>query len=78
MLENYFKILDKYRSKVTDYVDINITEEKQKELGDVIPVFGEDIFGCYIASAEELYLGAIEDEVLEKYEELLNLELDWL
>lgn len=48
-------------------------------LGDVIPVVGKGVLGCYLASDEELYLGTLNgDEVLEEYEELLNIDLNWL
>lgn len=55
-----------------------LSEDELLLLGDVIPVFGKDILGCYLVDDEELYLGAMTDEILEKYEELLGLDLDWL
>lgn len=37
MLETLFKILNKYRNKISDYVDIGIIEKKQKELNVEFP-----------------------------------------
>ncbi len=55
-----------------------LCEDELFLLGDVIPVYAKDILGCYLVEDEELYLGAMTDEMLEKYEELLGLDLDWL
>ena len=54
-----------------------LSEDKLLLLGDVIPVLGNGILGCYLVSDEELYLGTIiGDEVLEKYDQIFDL--DWL
>lgn len=47
-------------------------------LGDIIPIYGNGVLGCYLVDDEELYLGAKEDDILEKYEEVFGLDLDWL
>lgn len=55
-----------------------LSEERLLLLGDVITVTGHEILGCYLLDSEELYLGAMTDEILEEYEELLEIDLDWL
>lgn len=56
-----------------------LSDEKIFILGDVIPVLGKDVLGCYLSSNEELYLGTTKDDVvLEDYEKRLGLDLDWL
>lgn len=36
------------------------------------------VLGCYLQEDEELYLGAREDEILEKLENELKFDFDWL
>lgn len=55
-----------------------LSEEEILMLGDVIPVVGKGVLGCYMVETEELYLGAKNDEILEKYDEIFGDELDWL
>lgn len=69
---------DKFEKLIGNHLKY-LSEDKLLLLGDVIPVLGNDILGCYLVSDEELYLGTkASDNVLEEYEELLNLDLDWL
>lgn len=47
---------------------------------DVISCIDKEnnILACYLKEAEELYLGAREDEILISFEEKNQLDLDWL
>ena len=60
-----------------DYLKF-LCEDEDMKIGNIIPVFGKGILGCYIVDAEKLYLGTVEDEVMEEYEELLELDFDYL
>lgn len=55
-----------------------LSDDELMLLGDIIPIIGKGVLGCYLVDDEELYLGAMNDETLEKYEKILGIDLDWL
>lgn len=56
-----------------------LSDKTLHQIGDIIPVIGEGILGCYFTYSEELYLGTKDgDDVLRKYEKSLGLDLDWI
>ena len=55
-----------------------LSEEEILMMGDVIPVVGKGVLGCYMVETEELYFGAKTDEILEEYDEIFGEELEWL
>lgn len=55
-----------------------ICEEEWLMSGAIIPVYGKGILGCYVVDSEILYLGTKTDETMEEYEEILEMDFDWL
>ena len=55
-----------------------ICEDEWLMSGAIIPVYGKGILGCYVVDSEILYLGTKTDETMEEYEEILEMEFDWL
>lgn len=56
------------------------SEEKVYVKGyNVVAIYSNEILGCYVKDNEELYLGTQkDDEIINKCEEELGLDFDWL
>lgn len=64
---------------LVDKLKLFTNEKKYIKGCNMLSIYGDDILGCYLKEDEELYLGSQKgDIVLEKIEECLELDLDWL
>lgn len=70
--------LEDFNNLVADYFKYFSDNKIYIKGYKITTIYRENILGCYLREDEELYLAAKEDADLDRLEEILGLDFDWL
>lgn len=70
--------LKDFEKLVADYFEYFSDDKIYIKGYKMTAIYRENVLGCYLREDEELYLAAKEDADLDRLEEILDLEFDWL